>query len=101
MISHALRWLATPGCGFAAALLVYDAWRAVQPRITGERHWRETRVLGRLTLLFGALVLQRLGGSAWLDGLTEVILVLALGPLVLSSVWLRRLVADALREPLD
>lgn len=101
MIVNALRWLATPGCGLAAALLVYDAWRALQPRITGERHWRETRALGLLTLLFGAFVLQRLGGSPWLDGLTELILVLALGPLLLSSVWLRRLVAEAVREPLD
>jgi hypothetical protein len=101
MTLNAFRWLATPGCGIAAALLVYDACRALQPRIAGERLWRQTRVLGLLTLLLGTFVLQRLRGPAWLDGVAELILVVALGPLLLSSVWLGRLVAGAVREPLD
>jgi hypothetical protein len=101
MTAETFRWLATPGCGIAVLLLVYDARRALQPRIAGERPWRETRAIGLITLILGMLLLQHLHGPAWLGAATEAILLLALGPLLWSSVSLTRLVAGVLREPVD
>ncbi|HVL18604.1 MAG TPA: hypothetical protein VM387_11425 [Gemmatimonadales bacterium] len=98
MTVETFRWLATPGCGVAAFLMVYDTRRALRPRIAGERPWRESRVLGMATLLLGTLVLERLEGPAWMNGAISVVLGLALVPLLWSSVTLRRLVADFLRQ---
>jgi protein-S-isoprenylcysteine O-methyltransferase Ste14 len=95
------RWLATPGCGVAAFLLLYDTHRALRPRIAGEQPWRESRVLGMATLVLGTLVLQRLEGPAWMNGAIIVVLGLALVPLLWSSVTLRRMVADVLRQNPD
>jgi len=78
--------------------MVYDTRRALRPRIAGERPWRESRVLGMATLLLGTLVLERLEGPAWMNGAISVVLGLALVPLLWSSVTLRRLVADFLRQ---
>jgi hypothetical protein len=51
------------------------------------------------TLVLGALVLQRrLSGPAWMSGAIGVLLTLSLVPLLWSSVLLRRLVADFLRQ---
>jgi hypothetical protein len=97
----ALRWLAMPGCGIAALLLVYDARRALQPRIAGERPWREARVIGLITLVLGSLALQRFQGSGWIDGAIQLVLVLALVPLLWSSVSLTRLVSGVLRQGLE
>jgi hypothetical protein len=101
MTVESLRWLVTPSCGVAAFLLLYDTHRALRPRIAGEQPWREARVLGIATLVLGTLVLQRLGGSAWINGPVGVLLALSLVPLFLSSVSLRRLVADFLRRDTD
>ena len=98
---NALRWLATPGCGIAALLLLYDARRALQPRIAGERPWREARVIGLITLVLGSLLLQRFHGSGWIDGAIQLVLVLALVPLLWSSVSLTRLVSGVLRQGLE
>jgi protein-S-isoprenylcysteine O-methyltransferase Ste14 len=98
MTVESFRWLVTPGCGVAAFLLLYDTHRALRPRIAGERPWRETRALGIATLVLGALVLQRLSGPAWMSGAIGVLLTLSLVPLLWSSVLLRRLVADFLRQ---
>jgi protein-S-isoprenylcysteine O-methyltransferase Ste14 len=98
MTVESFRWLATPGCGVAAFLLVYDTRRALQPRIAGEQPWRESRVLGMATLVLGTLVLERLEGPAWMNGAITVVLGLALVSLLWSSVTLRRLVADFLRQ---
>jgi hypothetical protein len=98
MTVESFRWLVTPGCGVAAFLLVYDTHRALRPRIAGERPWRESRVLGLATLVLGLLVLQRLEGPAWMNGVIEGLLAVALVPLLWSSVTLRRLVADYLRS---
>ena len=68
MTVESFRWLATPGCGVAAFLLLYDTHRALRPRIAGEQPWRESRVLGMATLVLGTLVLQRLDGPAWMNG---------------------------------
>jgi protein-S-isoprenylcysteine O-methyltransferase Ste14 len=101
MTVESFRWLVTPGCGVAALLLLYDTHRALRPRIAGERPWRESRVLGIATLVLGTLVLQRLEAPAWMDGAISVVLGLALVPLLWSSVTLRRLVADVLRQNPD
>ena len=101
MTVESFRWLATPGCGVAAFLLVYDTHRALQPRIAGEQPWRESRVLGMATLVLGTLVLQRLEGPAWMNGAITVVLGLALVSLLWNSVTLRRLVADVLRQNPD
>ena len=98
---NTLRWLVTPGCGIAALLLVYDVRRALQPRIAGERPWREARVIGLITLVLGALVLQRFHGSGWIDGAIQLVLVLTLVPLLWSSVSLTRLVSGVLRQGLE
>jgi hypothetical protein len=90
-----------PGCGIAALVLVYDARRALQPRIPGERPWREARLLGLITLVLGVLVLQRFHGSGWIDGAIQLVLALALVPLVWSSVSLTRLVSGVLRQGLE
>jgi hypothetical protein len=98
---NTLRWLAMPGCSIAALLLLYDARRALQPRIAGERPWREARAIGLITLVLGALVLQRFHGSGWIDGAIQLVLVLALVPLLWSSVSLTRLVSGVLRQGLE
>jgi protein-S-isoprenylcysteine O-methyltransferase Ste14 len=101
MTVESFRWLVTPGCGVAALLLVYDTRRALRPRIAGEQPWRESRVLGIATLVLGTLVLQRLEGPAWMNGAITVVLGLALVPLLWSSVTLRRLVVEVLRQDPD
>ena len=78
MTVESFRWLATPGCGVAAFLLVYDTHRALRPRIAGEQPWRESRVLGIATLVLGTLVLQRLDGPGWMNGAIGAVLALAL-----------------------
>jgi hypothetical protein len=98
MTVESFHWLVTPGCGVAAFLLLYDTHRALRPRIAGEQPWRETRALGIATLVLGTLVLQRLSGPAWMNGAVGVLLALSLVPLLWSSVSLRRLVADFLRQ---
>jgi hypothetical protein len=101
MIVNELRWLITPGCGIAALLLVYDTRRALQPRIAGEQPWRETRVIGLITVVVGALVLQRFHGIGWVNGAIEAVLALALVAVVWSSVSLTRLVSGVLRQGLE
>jgi protein-S-isoprenylcysteine O-methyltransferase Ste14 len=101
MTVESFRWLVTPGCGVAALLLVYDTRRALRPRIAGEQPWRESRVLGIVTLVLGTLLLQRLEGPAWMNGAITVVLGLALVPLLWSSVTLRRLVVEVLRQDPD
>jgi hypothetical protein len=101
MTVESFRWLVTPGCGVAAALLVYDTHRALRPRIAGEGPWRESRVLGIATMIVGSFVLQVYEGPAWMTGAIGVILALALVPLLWSSVTLRRLVAEVLRQDPD
>src|SRR5262245_50443826 len=98
MTVESLRWLVIPGWGVAAFLLLYDTHRALRPRIAGEQPWRETRALGIATLVLGTLVLQRLGAPTWMNGAIGVLLGLSLVPLLWSSVSLRRLVADFLRQ---
>jgi hypothetical protein len=98
---NTLRWLIAPGCGIAALLLVYDARRALQPRIAGEQPWRETRVIGLITLVLGGVVLQRFHDTGWIDGAIHLVLVLAVVPLLWSSVSLTRLVSGVLRQGLD
>jgi len=98
MTVESFRWLATPGCGVAALLLVYDTHRALRPRIAGEQSWRESRVLGMATLVLGTLALQRVEGPAWMNGAISVVLGLALVPLLWSSVTLQRLVAGVHRQ---
>jgi hypothetical protein len=46
-------------------------------------------------------VLQRLEGPAWMNGAITVVLGLALVPLLWSSVTLRRLVVEVLRQDPD
>ena len=94
MTVESFRWLVTPGCGVAAFLLLYDTHRALRPRIAGEQPWRESRVLG-------TLVLQRLDGPSWMNGAIWAVLALSLVPLLWSSVTLRRLVTDFLRQHSD
>jgi hypothetical protein len=102
MMLNALRWLITPGCGIAALLLVYDTRRALQPRIAGERPWRETRVIGLVTVVVGALALQRFNGTTgWVNGAIQTLLVLALVPLLWSSVSLTRLVSGVRRQGIE
>jgi hypothetical protein len=101
MVVDALRWLATPGCGIAALFLVYDTRRALQPRIAGEQSLRETRVIGLVTVVLGSLILQRFGGSGWVEDAIETVLALAVGPLLWSSVSLTRLVAGVLRQGVE
>jgi protein-S-isoprenylcysteine O-methyltransferase Ste14 len=101
MTVESFRWLMTPGCGVAAFLLVYDTRRALRPRIAGEQPWRESRVLGIATLVLGTLVLERLEGPAWMNGAISVVLGLALVSLLWSSVTLRRLVEEVLRQHPD
>ena len=98
MTVESFRWLMTPGCGVAALLLVYDARRAIRPRIAGEGPWRESRLLGMATLVLGAFLLQALEVPGWMSRAVGVLLTLALVPLLWSSVTLRRLVADVLRQ---
>jgi hypothetical protein len=98
MTVESFRWLVTPGCGVAAVLLVYDAHRALRPRIAGEQPWRESHILGMATLVLGAFVLQGLEGRGWLTQAIGVVLTLAIVPLVWSSVTLRRLVAEVLQQ---
>jgi hypothetical protein len=97
MTAESFRWLVTPGWGVAALLLVYDAHRALRPRIAGEGPWRESRVLGLTSLVVGSVLLQRFEGPAWMNGAIGALLVLSLVPLLWSSVSLRRLVAEFLR----
>jgi protein-S-isoprenylcysteine O-methyltransferase Ste14 len=101
MTVESFRWLATPGCGVAAFLLLYDTHRALRPRIAGEQPWRESRVLGIATLVLGTLVLQRLDGPGWMSGAIGAVLALSLVPLLWSSVTLRRLMTDFLRQHPD
>ena len=99
MTVESFRWLATPGCGVAAFLLLYDTHRALRPRIAGEQPWRESRVLGMATLVSGharaaaarrpELDERRDQGGAGAGSLV---------PLLWSSVTLRRLVTDFLRQ---
>jgi hypothetical protein len=98
---NALRWLVTPGCGLAALLLFYDTRRALQPRIAGEQPWRETRVIGLVTLVVGALLLQRFHGAGWVGGAIQTVLALALVPLLWSSVSLTRLVSGVRRQSIE
>ena len=101
MTVESFRWLVTPGCGIAALLLVYDTHRALRPRIAGEQPWRESRVLGIATLVLGTLVLQRFHGPTWMSSVIGVVLVLAMIPLLWSSLSLGRLVAEFLRRGPD
>jgi len=101
MTVESFRWLATPGCGVAAFLLLYDTHRALRPRIAGEQPWRESRVLGMATLVLGTLALQRLDGPSWMNGAIWAVLALSLVPLLWSSVTLRRLMTDFLRQHPD
>ena len=101
MTVESFRWLVTPGCGVAAFLLLYDTHRALRPRIAGEQPWRESRVLGMVTLVLGTLVLQRLDGPSWMNGAIGTVLALSLVPLLWSSVTLRRLMTDFLRQDPD
>ena len=101
MMVNTLRWLITPACGIAALLLVYDTRRALQPRIAGEQPWRATRVIGLVTVVVGALALQRFHGMGWVDVAMQTVVALALVPLLWSSVSLTRLVSGVLRQRLD
>ena len=101
MTIESFRWLATPGCGVAAFLLLYDPHRALRPRIAGEQPWREARAIGIATLVLGALVLQGLEGPAWMAEAIGAVLAVALVPLLWSSVSLTLLVADFLRRDPD
>jgi hypothetical protein len=101
MTVESFHWLATPGCGVAALLLVYDTHRALRPRIAGEGPWRESRALGLATLVLGTLTLQAFHGPAWMAGAIVAVVVLSLVPLLWSSVSLTRLVAEVLRQDPD
>jgi hypothetical protein len=101
MTVESFRWLATPGCGVAAFLLLYDTHRALRPRIAGEQPWRESRVLGIATMVLGAFLLQGYEGPVWMTQVIGVVVALALVPLLWSSITLRRLVGQVLRQGSD
>ena len=58
-------------------------------------------MLGIATLVLGTLVLQRLDGPSWMNGAIGTVLALSLVLLLWSSVTLRRLMTDFLRQDPD
>ena len=81
-----------------AVVLIYDAKRALWPRLPGEQPWRRGRVVGTTTAIIALSVLQRTMGPLWLRRMALLTLLLALGAVLSCSVPLKRIVAAALTE---
>jgi hypothetical protein len=90
--------LAVACYGLVAVVLVYDAKRALWPRIAGEQPWRRARVAGTTAALIALSILQRAAGPQWVKRAAIVGLVVALGLVLRCSVPLKRMVAAAVRK---
>jgi hypothetical protein len=84
--------------GLVAIVLVYDAKRAIWPRIPGEQPWRRARVAGTTTALFALSILQRAAGPLWFKRVAIVAFVVAVGVVVRCSIPLRQMVAASVRR---
>ena len=84
-----------------AVLFLYDAKRALWPRIPGEQPWRRARLVGTTAAVLAMAVLHRAGGSVWLGRLALATLVVGLVVVLRCSIALRRMVAVRLLQPRD
>lgn len=84
-----------------AVLFLYDAKRALWPRIPGEQPWRRARLVGTTGTVLAVAVLHRAGGSVWLGRIALAALVLGLVVVLRCSIPLRRIVAVRLLQPRD
>ena len=84
-----------------AALFVYDAKRALRPRIPGEQPWRRRRVAGTALSVLAIAVVQRSAEVPWRWWTALAGLTLALAFVLRCSVPLSRFVAARLLQPKD
>lgn len=84
-----------------AMVFVYDAKRALWPRIPGEQPWRQARVMGTATAVAAMAVLHRSAGPLWARRAAFAVLVVALLIVLRCSIPLKRLVASRLIQPRD
>ena len=84
-----------------AIVFVYDAKRALRPRIPGEQPWRQARVMATSTAVVAMAVLHCSAGPAWVRRAGFAVLVIALLVVLRCSIPLKRLVASRLIRPRD
>lgn len=84
-----------------AIVFVYDAKRALWPRIPGEQPWRQARLMGTATAVVAMAVLHRSAGPLWVRRTAFAVFVIALLIVLRCSIPLKRLVASRLLRPRD
>jgi protein-S-isoprenylcysteine O-methyltransferase Ste14 len=100
-LESALMPISAAAWAVVAMLFVYDAKRALWPRIPGEQPWRQARVMGTATAVTAMVVLYRSLGPLWARRTALAVLVIALLVVLRCSIPLKRLVASRLAQPRD